>query len=256
MEILRFINGEVDYTVGEFTYHLEKGDTLVIPPHTMHYIQKCRPEVCYERMILWVSMHFFVRMAYADPQLQEMIDLIGKRKLYLVRLGTSGTHAIDSLFETLATEMSNPGIGHSLICRHYVSELIILLCRCINDSKSINYAMQNIRIINSLTSYIGKHLTENLSLDMLSKIFFLSKHYIAHCFKQQLLIPLHKYIIKQRLMMARELIIEGVPISTLPETVGFSDYSLFFRAFKKEFGISPREFKKQVDQNNDIIIYR
>ncbi|TCL57196.1 AraC-like DNA-binding protein [Kineothrix alysoides] len=62
------------------------------------------------------------------------------------------------------------------------------------------------------------HLEEELTLDAIANKFFVSKYYISHIFKYN--------------------------ISQVYQSFGFRDYSSFYRAFKKEFGISPKEFKE------------
>ena len=44
--------------------------------------------------------------------------------------------------------------------------------------------------------------------------------------------------------LAREMILSGTEITKACMLCGFADYSSFFRAFKKEYGISPKEFKE------------
>ncbi|RGM07135.1 helix-turn-helix domain-containing protein, partial [Hungatella hathewayi] len=40
-------------------------------------------------------------------------------------------------------------------------------------------------------------------------------------------------------------ILSGIPFGELYHQYGFSDYTSFYRAFKKEFGLSPKEFREQ-----------
>ena len=49
---------------------------------------------------------------------------------------------------------------------------------------------------------------------------------------------------KKRLSMCRDAILSSEGISKVYLMYGFKDYSSFFRAFKKEYGISPKEYKK------------
>ena len=58
-------------------------------------------------------------------------------------------------------------------------------------------------------------------------------------------IPLHQYILKKRLQASKNAILSDQPISRVFQQYGFRDYTSFFRAFKKEYGVSPKEFREQ-----------
>lgn len=48
---------------------------------------------------------------------------------------------------------------------------------------------------------------------------------------------------KKRLSACQNAILSNISISKAYLMFGFKDYSNFYRAFKKEFGISPKEYK-------------
>ncbi len=54
----------------------------------------------------------------------------------------------------------------------------------------------------------------------------------------------YKYVMQRRLWMAKNLINEGMPMERIAIRVGFGDYSAFYRAFRQEFGMSPRQFAR------------
>lgn len=60
-------------------------------------------------------------------------------------------------------------------------------------------------------------------------------------FKQETGYTLGQYITQKRLLLARELILSGVPSTQVCFDCGFRDYSTFSRSYKKLFQESPRE---------------
>ena len=58
-------------------------------------------------------------------------------------------------------------------------------------------------------------------------------------------ISLYRYITQRRLIAAKLLIGENHPLEEVARRVGFLDYSTFYRAFKQEYGISPRQFARK-----------
>lgn len=94
-----------------------------------------------------------------------------------------------------------------------------------------------------LLVYIDNHLEQDISLEHLAKKFYVSKYYIAHLFKGNTGISIHQYIMKKRLAACQNAILSNISISKAYLMFGFKDYSNFYRAFKKEFGISPKEYK-------------
>ena len=57
-------------------------------------------------------------------------------------------------------------------------------------------------------------------------------------------VSVYRYITQRRLIAAKSLIGQKLPLEEISQQVGFSDYSTFYRAFKQEFGISPRQFSQ------------
>ena len=98
-------------------------------------------------------------------------------------------------------------------------------------------------LFSQICDHIHTHLSENLSLEVLAEQFFVSKYYIAHTFKENMGLSTHQYILKKRLHASKGSILAGMPLNEVSDNYGFQNYATFFRAFKKEFGISPREFK-------------
>ena len=92
-------------------------------------------------------------------------------------------------------------------------------------------------------TYINEHLSEELSLELLSGHFYLSKPQLSRRFKQMTGTSIWEYIIIKRLMQARRLIRSGEQVMIAAQQCGFRDYSAFYRAYKGRYGRSPQEEK-------------
>ena len=56
-------------------------------------------------------------------------------------------------------------------------------------------------------------------------------------------VSFYRCLTQRRLIAAKTLIGENVPMEEVSRRVGFSDYSSFYRAFRQEFGISPQQYR-------------
>ena len=104
----------------------------------------------------------------------------------------------------------------------------------------INDSASDEKII-AVLNYLGEHLTEDISIDTLSSRFFLSRSYLMHTFKEQTGYTIGSYLSTKRLLLAKDLIAEGTPITEVCYACGFKNYSTFSRAYKKSFGEAPRD---------------
>ena len=79
------------------------------------------------------------------------------------------------------------------------------------------------------------NLYTDLSIEFLSQKFYISKYYLMYKFKKETGYTLHNYVIQKRLLMAKNLIKNGEPITKTYIQCGFNDYSCFLRSFKNIF---------------------
>jgi YesN/AraC family two-component response regulator len=71
-------------------------------------------------------------------------------------------------------------------------------------------------------------------------------NYLSLIFKEEIGITPKKYLSNLKLKKAKELITETTePINIIASSVGFNDALAFSKFFKKEFGISPSQYRKE-----------
>ena len=121
----------------------------------------------------------------------------------------------------------------------------IALHRVVALQRAVRTALEQAeqsKIISRAIEYVSEHLTEPITLDGISNALYTNKYYFAHLFKEETGVSPHSYILKKRLLMSKELIEQGLSITDVYVRCGFSDYTHFFRAFKKEFDLTPKQY--------------
>lgn len=114
------------------------------------------------------------------------------------------------------------------------------LLRTENRENNIRY--QN--LISVIHQYIANHLRENISLSTIAEQVYLNPVYLSRIYKQITGETLSRYISGCRLENARELLKNSsLKINEIASGVGYESAAHFSRVFKKEYGISPQEYR-------------
>lgn len=246
-----FLEGEVDYELEDVSYSMEPGDFLMIPPGIPHRPVFRNPGTVYRRFVLWLSPAFYERICSLDGQFSYGFDYIKKERKYHFRSDFIEFHSIQGLLLELLEESRSSRAFKDLNAGLRAASFLVQMNRLIHDRiHQVPVIYSNVLYLN-ICDYINNHLNEDLSLEKLSAFFYVSKYHISHIFKENMGLPLHQYILKKRLYACRSAILSGTALTEVYQHCGFNDYSGFYRAFKKEFGLSPSEFRDQHELTED-----
>ena len=147
--------------------------------------------------------------------------------------------------------MQSDHFGKELQITLYVDDFVLNINRLVYNMVEPKRRTNDASLYTNLMDYIEEHLDEELSLEKLADEFYVSKYHIAHVFKDNIGLSIHQYITKKRLSLCQEAIRARMNITDVYHTYGFGDYSSFYRAFKKEYGISPKEYR---DMQDDVLL--
>ncbi len=238
-EVYLFLGGQVQFQVEAKTFQLEPGDFLLISPQELH-----KPLIgqgsMYERMVLWIDRNFLSSLCTPDTDLTACFDPEMPGHTNLLRPGKVRSAQLQGLLESLAREYYEEQLGSEICAQGLLMQFLVELNRLAGQNAGKAAAEPD--LVSQVIAYIGNHYQEALTLESLAGQFYVSKFYLSHEFRARVGVSIHRYIIFRRLLQARDLMASGVGPGQVYQNCGFGDYANFYRAFKAEYGISPREF--------------
>lgn len=242
-EFYLFAEGNVTMVIAGKNHPLKPGDLVIVPPGINHHAIIPDSEVPYRRFIFWISQDFANSLMHQSVDYVYLMQQAASQGRYLYHLNAEDYNASLSMFLRLLEEIHSNRYGKNAAVTLDVSSLILNLNRMIYEKAHPITSEDDPDLFQKLSAYISDHLLESMTLDDLAEQFFVSKFYIAHIFKEELGVSIHQYITKKRLSACRDAMLNGANPGKIYLDYGFGDYSSFFRAFKKEYGLSPREYR-------------
>ena len=101
------------------------------------------------------------------------------------------------------------------------------------------------RPILAITRYLQEHLSEDVSLSVLAEEFHLSAQYISQLFKNEIGVNFLAYFTNIRMERAKKLLLSSsASIGEIAEQLGFGDYRVFTKVFKKAEGVTPSQYRR------------
>lgn len=242
-EIYFFLEGNLSYQIGNDLYPLSYGDICLIPPGIFHRPLFHDNEVPYRRMVLWLAPDYFDRLQSLHPDIPYGFQQC-RPEHYHYSCDFSDAQILFDKLTDIVEERHRDVPFHAAMASCYIASLLLSINRMIrlSEQPSGSIAEQS-NLFSRLCEYINTHLFEDLSLDTLAGEFYINKYHISHVFKENMGMSLHRYLVKKRLYASKNAILAGEPIREVAMTCGFGDYTSFFRAFKKEFGLGPKEYR-------------
>lgn len=230
-ELYLFNSGNAEFLIEENTVSLNKNTLLLLPPGCMHSLRFLDEESVYQRTVLWVVPELLNRVSdgvWDEPFELHLSDADGLTIEHLLSLLDEEQNRLERDFSEFE--------GRDTVFAEYIRLIFIHLMRLREQSGGTS------AFLRAAKAYIDTHLAEDLRAETISSALHMGKTHLMRRFHAESGISLHQYILKLRLQRARRLLSRGVGAVESSQLSGFSDYTTFYKAFQREYGLSPSSF--------------
>jgi AraC-like DNA-binding protein/mannose-6-phosphate isomerase-like protein (cupin superfamily) len=240
-------SGGAEYLVGSERYRVQRGDILFVPPGISHRpLLPPNMSAPYARYVLWLSADFlrmyagFFPYQFAEKQAEVgMLRTAGTKWESLGELFRSGVHEA----ERRADGWEAAVIGNTI--------LLLTQIKRATDERSVRVmTAESPELLDRITAFVESNYSTRFTIEDLSRQLYVSSSSVSHLFKEKMGVSFYRYVTQRRLIAAKPLIEKSLPLEDVCRLVGFSDYSGFYRAFKQEYGISPRQYRNRQAANS------
>ena len=171
--------------------------------------------------------------------------VLEKSKYKMEKISELCTEQFFKLYNELSTEVPSMEKVLSFVKPlQYMLIDLYLECQKKQNEENDNTSLDDIYI--KALNYIHDNYSGNLTCDTIAEHLNYSASYIRYVFKKADKISVQAKINQIRLNKAKQLIhITNMSISEIAFSVGYNDSNYFSTAFKKHFGVSPKEYRSK-----------
>ena len=234
-EILIFLSGNSEFRVEGTLYYPEPGDVIVTHSAEMHRMYHNEPCIPYERIVINIHSSFFAKNNCEDFKKIFTSRPLGENNL--ISADQTKKHNIDAIIKSIDGYITESDDPPAVLIQSKLIELLYNLNKISFTADNVSFHDEQIKTI---MMFINDNIASELTLDIIADHMYMNKYHLCHIFKAHTGYTINKYITYKRILLVRELCEGGMSLMEATQEAGFSNYSNFYKMYKKETGKSPR----------------
>lgn len=230
-ELFRFLDGDATFVIGSCRYPLSRGDLAILPSAVFHFVD-IASSARYEREII----HF----VSADVDESIIRAVFSSPTVLHVPIGSPLSDTLDRFGELARTFDSG---ALSRLLPNLLAELLYRLS-VLDFAAATGPSSELDRIVSDAMRYLDRHLGA-VRTEELCAALYVSRSTLHRAFREALGISPMRYASVKRLLRAEAMLSLGDTPTAVSSELGYRDYSAFYRAYRAQFGHSPRVRHKE-----------
>lgn len=222
-EVIAVLQGDINVILEDGSYRCVSDQLVVIPPLAYHSVsanqgaEYRRVKILFRREWIPAAIEAdFVSKAAAGP-------IVGD-------LQTGA--ALKTLEQALTCEAADRYLP-------LLKSLLVQLLYCCADRRTTASPREVDITLQRIIRYIEKHIHEKILLDEIAGDLYVSKSSICHLFAQKMNISIKQYILQKKMAYAAQLMQNGMSALEASRSVGYENYSNFYRVYRKTYQKPP-----------------
>ncbi len=243
IEIMYVNSGEIEQFVNEKHFITKKGDLVFMNYNSVHRFKSAAEATYYNVCFYPETMERMINPsnAFSLLLLSAFNEFSKGENDGVVSFSPAEQRKVQYIFERMVEEQTKRLPHFDLVNESYMAILITLIAR----KASLPEESEN-DTWGELVEYINDNLDSGLTLEALAKKCFYNPSYFSRLFKNKFNVSLVEYISNKRVEKALQLLTEtDMSIKEISTVCGFSNRSVFYRAFSKITGKTPTEYRKK-----------
>lgn len=236
-EILLILSGRGQYAIGLHRREVSGGDVILCSSGVLHDEFPSEDEP-FRTLCIGIKRLAFEGLA-PGRLLAEDSDPIFHNPAQFAELA--------SLFTMMEAHAGQENESSRMFCQHLMLASLELVRQMVRNAAAAPPLPEH-ELFARVEAYIDAHYQEELSVERLSRYFYVSPYHLAHHFKHHTGYTVKQYILRRRIGEAQTRLYGTTDsIKSIAAAVGFEDAAYFSRLFAKYVGMPPSEYREYCD---------
>lgn len=248
-EVYTVLSSGVKCFVNDRIYTLEPGDVMLFSSADLHR-SSVPPDVLYDRYVVTFPPRPLLQ--HGGEKLLECFEAVRAGGSHRLTLSAQEQQTLLGLLRALEAEAKQPveaALGQWLA----LGQVLLFLGRAYRRAVQTLPAVRpgHNPQVRTVLEYIDVNFRQPVTLDELSALCYLNKHYLCRLFRRETGFCIHDYITYRRLACAVSLLRAGESVSAAAGASGFGSDTFFITTFKKHLGVTPHRYACQYKQQKN-----